>query len=163
MQILLRLADNLPQLLDHIIEIRITSTEFSRNPVTASFSDCLAVDDYLKLASITWLSECLNLEFCFNEGHETRNLGLIIFSRGAINYFDFHLVYILHDDLDAQRPSCALHYRLRFDEQHPGKPDDQCRLHCNGPPRVQPQRQCAVQAEGVCKRPANKGAHENGA
>lgn len=80
-------------MLDYIIEIGITSTKFPRNPISASLGDGLAIRNHLKLASLTWPHNWLYIEFFFDERHETRDLGLVIFSRGAVNDFDFHCVY----------------------------------------------------------------------
>ena len=38
---------------------------------------------------------------------------------------------------------------LGLDPQHPREADDQCGLHGNGPPRIQPQRERAVEAQAV--------------
>ena len=62
------------------------------DPVPAAFSDSLAVRDHLELTGPAGSRHGLGTEALFDEGHETRDLGLVILSSGAVDDLDLHPV-----------------------------------------------------------------------
>jgi len=79
------------ELLDHTFEIRIASAKAPREPVPTAFGNLLAVSDHLELTGLTSRNDGFNVEALFDEGHETRDLGLVVLSRRAVNDLDLHL------------------------------------------------------------------------
>ena len=78
--------------LDHDIEIGIAGAKAPSEPVPAAFGDSLAVRDHLELTDPARSSHGLNAEALLDEGHETRDLGLIVLSRRAVHNLDLHSV-----------------------------------------------------------------------
>jgi hypothetical protein len=81
------------ELLDHAIEIGITRAETTRQPVSTALGNLLAVSDYRELAGPTRRERRFNAEALLDEGHETRDLGLVVLSRRAVNDLDFHFLF----------------------------------------------------------------------
>jgi hypothetical protein len=79
-------------LLNQALKIGIAGAEFLCEPVSAALRNPLAVRDHLKLASLTGPEDGLDAEALLDEGHETRDLDLIVLSRRAVNDFDLHPV-----------------------------------------------------------------------
>jgi hypothetical protein len=79
--------------LDYAFEIRIAGAKAPREPVPTALGNLLAVGDHLELTGLTWRNDGFSFipEALFDEGHETRDLGLVVLSRRAVNDFDFHL------------------------------------------------------------------------
>ena len=88
-----------PQLLDHAIEIGIAGAKAPGEPIPAAFGNPLAVSDHRELTSLARSSDGFNIEAHLDEGHETRDLRLVVLSRWAVNDLD------LHSDLQAA--SCS--------------------------------------------------------
>jgi hypothetical protein len=80
------------ELVDHAIEIGITGTKAPSEPIPAACCDSLAVREYLELTSLAWGSHGFDAETFADEGHETRDLGLVVLSRRAVQDFDSHSV-----------------------------------------------------------------------
>jgi len=78
-------------LLDHSIEIWIAGAKAPGQPVATPLSDPLAVSDNLELAGLARRKDGFNVEALLNEGHETRDLGLVVLSCRAVNDLDLHL------------------------------------------------------------------------
>ncbi len=78
-------------LLDHAIQIGIARTKPSREPVPAALCNPLAVSNNLELTSLPRCSDGFDVEALLDEGHETRDLGLVILSGRAVNNLDLHL------------------------------------------------------------------------
>jgi hypothetical protein len=81
-------------LLDHAFEIGIAGAKAPCEPVPTTLGNPLAVSDHLELTGLTMRSHGFNVEALLDEGHETRDLGLVVLSRGAVNDFDLHSVLI---------------------------------------------------------------------
>jgi hypothetical protein len=80
------------ELLDHAIQVGITGAKPSREPVPAALGYPFAVSDNLELTSLAWHNDGFNVEAPLDEGYETRNLGLVVLSRRAMNDLDLHFV-----------------------------------------------------------------------
>jgi hypothetical protein len=79
------------ELLDHTFEIRITGAKAPCEPVSTALGNPFAVSDYLELTGLTSRNDGFNAEALFDEGHETRDLGLVVLSRRAVNDLNLHL------------------------------------------------------------------------
>jgi hypothetical protein len=82
------------ELLDHAIEIGIAGTKAPCEPVPTALGNPLAVSDHLELTGLTRRNHGFNVEALLDEGHETRDLGLVVLSRRAVNDLDLHSVLI---------------------------------------------------------------------
>lgn len=87
------------ELLDHAIEIGIAGAKASRQPVPAALSDPLAVREHVELTGVTRPTDGFNVQALLDEGHETRDFGVVVLSRRAVNDFNLHSVL--------QSASCA--------------------------------------------------------
>ena len=81
----------LDELLDHTFEIRVAGSKAPCEPVPTALGNPLAVSDHLELTGLTRRNDGFNVEALFDEGHETRDLGLVVLSRRAVNDLDLHL------------------------------------------------------------------------
>jgi hypothetical protein len=81
----------LRELLDHAVEIGIARAKAPCNPVPTALGNSLAINENLKLTRIPRLNDSFNIEALLYEGHETRDLGLIVLSCRAMNDLDLHL------------------------------------------------------------------------
>ena len=79
-------------LLDHAIEIRIAGPKLPSEPVPTAFGDSLAIRDHLELTGLARCNHRFKVEALLDEGHETRDLGLVVLSRRAVYDFDLHSV-----------------------------------------------------------------------
>jgi hypothetical protein len=79
------------ELLDHAIEIGIAGAEAPREPVPTALGNPLAVSDDLELTGLPRRNDGFNVEALFDEGRETRDLGLVVLSCRAVNDLDLHL------------------------------------------------------------------------
>ena len=61
------------ELLDHVVKIGIAGAKASREPIPTAFG---------------------YFETLFDEGHETRSLGLVVLSRRAVKDLDLHSVSV---------------------------------------------------------------------
>jgi surfactin synthase thioesterase subunit len=75
---------------DHIIQIGITSTEFSADPVASSLGNLPTSNNDIELTGPTRCKDRIHVESSFYECHETRDFGFIITSRGTVDDFNFH-------------------------------------------------------------------------
>ena len=87
----------LRELLDHTFEIGIAGAKAPCEPVPTALGNLLAVRDHLELAGLTRRKDGFNAEALFDEGHETRDLDLVVLSSRTVNDLDLHLV--LQSDL----------------------------------------------------------------
>jgi hypothetical protein len=78
-------------LLDYTFEIGIAGAEDSCEPVATALGDRFAVGDHVELSDLAGLKDGFHAEALFDQGHETRDLGLVVVSRGAVDDFDLHL------------------------------------------------------------------------
>jgi len=85
-----RTCTALLKLFDHAIEIGITCAKLLCEPVAATLGNYFAVRDYLELTRLTRRKHGINSQSLFDEGHETRDLNLVVLSRWTVNDFDFH-------------------------------------------------------------------------
>jgi len=81
--------------LDDAIEIGIAGAKLPREPVSTALGNPLAVRNHLELTGLTRRKDSFNAKSLLDEGHETRDLGLVVLSRGAVNDFDLHC--LLHN------------------------------------------------------------------
>jgi hypothetical protein len=82
------------ELLNHAIEIGIACAKFPCEPVPTSLGNSFAVRDYLELTGLTRRNDRVNTQAFLDEGHETRDLDLVVLSGRAVN--DFYLHESLH-------------------------------------------------------------------
>ena len=82
----------LRELLDHALEIRIAGAKFPGEPVSTAFRDLVTVCDHIELTGFAWPNDRVNIEPLLDARHETRDLGFIVLSRGAVNDLDLHSV-----------------------------------------------------------------------
>jgi len=80
------------ELLDHAIEIGIAGSKSPCEPIPTALCNPLAVRDDLELAFFTRRKDSFNVEALLDEGHETRDLDLVVLSRGTVNDLDLHSV-----------------------------------------------------------------------
>jgi len=81
----------LRELLDHTFEIRIAGAKATCKPVPAALSYLRAVSNHIELTGLTGRNHSFNAEPLFDQGHETRDPGLVVLSRRAVNDLDLHL------------------------------------------------------------------------
>lgn len=77
--------------LDDAIQIRVAAAEAASEPVPAAFRDFLAVSEHVELPGLARCAKHFNIQTLLDLGHETRDLGLVILSRWAVN--DFYLQF----------------------------------------------------------------------
>jgi hypothetical protein len=77
-------------LLDHAIEIGIARAKASCEPTPAALCNHLAVSNNLELTSLPSCNDGFNVEALLDEGHETRDLCLVVLSCRAMYDFDLH-------------------------------------------------------------------------
>ena len=80
------------KLLHHTIQIRIPRAKLSREPISAALGNLLAVRNHLELTSLPRRKDGLNPHALLDEGHETRDLNFVVFSRRAMHDFHFHSI-----------------------------------------------------------------------
>jgi len=78
------------ELLDYSFDIRIAGAKASCEPVPTALGNPFAVGDHLELTGLTRRKDGFHAEALFDEGHETRDLGLVVLSRRAVNDLDLH-------------------------------------------------------------------------
>jgi len=78
------------ELLDHAIEIGIARAKAPCQPIPTALGNPLAVSDNLELTGLPRRNDGFNVEALLDEGHETRDLGLVVLSRWAVNDLDLH-------------------------------------------------------------------------
>jgi len=81
------------ELLDYAFEIGIAGAKPPCEPVPATLSDTLAVSDHLEFTGLASHNDSFNIEALFDEGHEPRDLGLVVLSRRAVDDLDLHSVF----------------------------------------------------------------------
>lgn len=91
------------ELFDHIFQIRIASAKAPCEPVPTAFRNPFAVSDHFELTDFARRKDGVNIETLFDEGHETRDLCLVVLSSRAVNDLDLHL--FPHSASDSQRNS----------------------------------------------------------
>jgi hypothetical protein len=79
-------------LCDHSIEIGIAGAKLLREPVPPADGNSLTVSNDLKLSGLARRSDDFDSEALLDEGHETRDLGVVVLSRGAVYDLNLHLV-----------------------------------------------------------------------
>jgi len=80
------------ELLDHAIEIGIARAKAPCQPIPTALGNLLAVSDNLELTGLPRRNDGFNVEAILDEGHETRDLGLVVLSCRAVNNLDLHPV-----------------------------------------------------------------------
>ena len=80
----------LRELLDHVVEIGITGAKSPCEPVATALGNLLAVREHLELSGFAGLQDGFDVQAFFDEGHETRDLDLVVLSSRAVNDFDLH-------------------------------------------------------------------------
>jgi hypothetical protein len=80
------------ELVDHVIEIGIASAKAPCEPVPTTFGNPLAVCEHLELTRFTGCQDGFDAHALLDEGHETRDLDLVVLSSRAVNNFDLHSV-----------------------------------------------------------------------
>jgi hypothetical protein len=84
------LVTALLELVNHIIEVGITSAKHSCEPVSTALDNSLPIGEHLKLTDLAGGNHGINAEPLLNEGHETRDLGFVVLSRRAGKYLNVH-------------------------------------------------------------------------
>lgn len=75
---------------DDTLEIRIATAKAPSEPVPAALDDLPTVREYIELALLTRRRHGIKVEAVLNEGHETRDLGLVVLSGRAVDDLDLH-------------------------------------------------------------------------
>ena len=78
------------ELLDHVFQVGIAGAKPPGDPVASPFRDLLAVGDHLELAGPAVRYRSVSAQPILDQGHETRDLSLIVLSRRAGDDLDFH-------------------------------------------------------------------------
>jgi hypothetical protein len=81
------------KLLDHAIQFGIACPKFPCKPVPTALGNLLAVSDHLELPGLARRNDGFNAEALLDKGHETRDLGVVVLSRRAMNDLDLHSVF----------------------------------------------------------------------
>lgn len=81
--------------LNHAVQIWIARAEAACEPVPAAFRDFLAVSKHVELPGLARCATHFNIQPLLDFGHETRDLGLVVLSRWAVNDFYLHYGSIL--------------------------------------------------------------------
>jgi hypothetical protein len=84
------------ELLDHAVEIGITGAKAPGEPVPTALGNPLAVSDDLELTGLARHRDSINVEALLDEGHETRDLGLVVLSCRAVNDLDLHSILLIY-------------------------------------------------------------------
>ena len=79
------------ELPDYLVKVRIAGAKTPREPVATTPGDPLAVSHHLELTGLAGRRDGFNVETLLDAGHETRDLGIVVLSRRAVNNFDLHL------------------------------------------------------------------------
>ena len=80
------------ELPDHTIEIGVAAAKAPCEPVPPTLGNPLAVREHLELTRLTRCQDGFDAQALLDEGHETRNLDLVVLSSRAMNDFDLHSV-----------------------------------------------------------------------
>ena len=80
------------ELIDHAIEIGIARAKAPSEPISTALGNPLAVSDNFELTGLPRRNDSFNVEALLDEGHETRDLGLVVLSCRAVNDLDLHSV-----------------------------------------------------------------------
>ena len=99
----LTLALILLERVDDTLQIRITQPEAAREKIAATSGDQFPVGKNVELALAAWGADGLNSETTLDEGRETRDLGLIVASCGAVDDLNLHALLLL---LQLRRRNC---------------------------------------------------------
>ena len=75
---------------DDALEIGIAGTEAAREPVPATLGDFFTVGEDVELALLSGCGHGFHTQAFLDEGHETRDLGLVVVSRRAVDDLDLH-------------------------------------------------------------------------
>lgn len=78
------------KLLDQPFEIGVAGAELSSEPVPTTSGKSLAVYDHVKLPRRSRSGQDLGTDLLLDEGHETRDPGFVVRSRGAVGNLDPH-------------------------------------------------------------------------
>jgi hypothetical protein len=78
------------KLLDYAFEIGIAGAEAPGQPVSSAFDDLLAVSQNFELTSLPGRKDGFNVEALLDEGHEARDVSLVVLSCRAVNDLDLH-------------------------------------------------------------------------
>lgn len=70
-------------------EIWVAGAELAGDEIAAARGDLFAVDKHVKLTCVTSCADGIDAEAFFDECRETRDLRVVVVSRGAMNDFDF--------------------------------------------------------------------------
>lgn len=79
------------ELLNHAFEIGIARAKAARKPVPTALGDFLAIGENLELTGSPRLRDRVNTKPLVDEGHETRDLGPVVQSCGAMNDLNLHV------------------------------------------------------------------------
>ena len=82
----------LHQQVDNAIELGIAGAKTPGQKVSATLGDRLAVGEHVELTGCARRTDGVNAEVVLDEGHETRDLGAVVRSSGAMDDFDLHCV-----------------------------------------------------------------------
>jgi len=85
------LGPALLKLLDYTIEIGIAGAEASCQPVSTAFNDLLAVSQNFELTGLPGHKDGFNAEALLDEGHEARDVSLVVLSCRAVNDLNLHV------------------------------------------------------------------------
>ncbi len=80
------------KLVDHVIEIGIAGAKAPCEPVPTALGNPLAVREHLELTRLARRQDGFDAQALLDEGHETRDLDLIVLSNLAVNDFYLHSV-----------------------------------------------------------------------
>lgn len=120
-------------LLDHTLKIRIATAKASCEPIPTLLGNPLAISDNLELTGLPELEDCFYSKTLFDEGHETRGLGLVVQSCRAVNSIELQWLpaQLIHrhndgvgcygitlEDLDTGRHSCLVNLNFYSRDAH---------------------------------------------
>ena len=79
-------------MLDHAIEIGVAGSKSPREPISTALCNPLAFGDHVELTGLSRCNDGFDVQALFDEGRETRDLGIVVLSSRAVNDFDLHSV-----------------------------------------------------------------------
>ena len=76
--------------INHIPGLGIACTEAASEPITATMNECFIIGAHVELPGCAGREHDIDMEALLDEGRETRSLGFIVLSGGAVVNLDLH-------------------------------------------------------------------------
>ena len=90
------------ELVDDAVQVGVAGAKAASEPVPTASGNGLAVEDHVELSRLAGREHNIQAQTLLDEGHETRDLNLVVSSSRAMNDFDFHVSYRITDLKEAR-------------------------------------------------------------